>query len=314
MKMAFEPSERFNRVEQVLRDNLSPALTFFNANPTVVLLNTAMFGIEMIFRFLKLGSRIKKKLREAEMALDQKVRSEGIFRIPIHIGLQDTEVITFFLRGECQLSFPEIYRQMKPEIDVLINSSDHAAKKDAFDSLKVAYRLMWESDVLTDKNLAKDPFLDDLIGKWIDPGNFEFRDLVLECKPFLAQQELSISALREMLPDYARLELNKEQNVTNKMTHEQLLAVNDAISEMTWDVLLHREDNSIEKTMTFLVTHRIEVLHQEITELETRRDQLSALPPEEMTPARERELVQLNQRLDDKALMKERLESVDTQM
>ncbi len=280
--MAHEPEKRFDLAENKLLTALKPAFALTNQSEMVAL--AANYLIETAFRFIKLGSRVKQEIEKNRLALDAAIKAEGIFREPVHVGLDNTMVRNFWFNGRCKLLYPNAYQLMEPE-RTLFATGTEAEKQKAWKILKVACRVI--PDYLDDQKLS-DPLLQELVGKWIDPGNKNIREIVLDLAPFLGEETFSLNGLKENLRAHTLEKLAFHQSRLDKLTEAQLQTVNTAINDLVWGAL-EEDDNSVDKTLEFLVNRRLLHIDEEIDFLNKEREKWSDPDAEPSATATERE-------------------------
>jgi hypothetical protein len=295
--------DQLNQLKTSLSSTLGPVLAMAGvANPVSA---SVLFGIDMVFRFVVLGVQIRQALEQAKKALDKAVRTEGIFRVPIEVDMTFSEVLAFFTRGDCQLVYPIAYDQFKREREIIVDKK-HPEWREAFETLALAYRVLPE--VYFDFRFDNSPLLDDLFGKWLDPGNPDFRSLIKEMKPFFSAEDISIGDLMRLLPEYSKIKLDLMGAKLDAMTQKAVDDVNRQIHDLVWSAVFG--DSGMAKTTTkFAVNTRIEQIDNQLSELKERKNVLQSKPEANRTEAEKKEINQINQRIDDLTKMKERIKS-----
>ncbi len=295
--------EKFTKVENTLKSTLNPVFAMAGiANPVTA---AAMFGLGIIFRFLRIGAQIRRQNEAAAQALEQAVRSEGIFRLPVTVNLNFTTLVNFFL-NECELIYPLAYRQLEPERKILLNKSD-PKWKEAFETLELAYRILPE--VYFDRTFDDNPVLDDLFGKWLDPGNPDFRSLVRQLRLFLQQEELSSQGLQAMLPTFVRQRLEDMGVDVQTLTEEQLAAVNEQVGSVVSEAL-SGDEGLLQETLGFAVKKRQESLQSRLEELAGRKEELQGIADSQRSQTQFKELEQVSQRISDIESMLSRISTL----
>ena len=155
--MAIDHQERFQTAEKKILFAFPSVLSLANSSEIMVL--SATYLIETAFRFIKLGSRIREEIKKNQMALDAAVKSEGIFRTPIFVTLNNALVQKFFFRSnpkrpcDCELIAPDAFEAMKPEW-IAFATGTAEEKSEALKRLKVARYIVLD---LSDDNKFTNP-------------------------------------------------------------------------------------------------------------------------------------------------------------
>ena len=170
--------------------------------------------------------------------------------------------------------YPNAYKEMEPERLLMVEGSKEQ-KKEAWKILAVAYRVI--PDIAEDDEFT-DPLLNELVGKWIDPGQKNIREIVLDLTPLLCQKELSMDGLKDTLEAYAFQKLQFHQARLKKLTLQQLNTVNEAINDLVWGAFSD-EDNSVAKSLEFLVHRRLIKIDVEINNLRKEQERLDNPDP-----------------------------------
>ncbi len=284
--------EKITRVEETLKSTLNPVFAMAGvANPVVT---AVMFGLGIIFRFVRLGAEVRRQNEAAEQALEEAVRAEGIFRMPVNISLNFSTIVNFFM-NECELLYPLAYKQLEPERKILLNKSD-PRWKEAFETLELAFRIL--PDIYFDQKFDDNPVLDDLFGKWLDPGNPDYGGLVRELRLFMQQDELSIDGLQAMLPSFIRQRLNDMGVEVADLSADQLARVSEEVGGIVTEALTG-DEGLLQETLSFAVDKRKENLESRLDELANRREELEGLARSEDTGNQSKELEQINKRIEE---------------
>jgi len=298
--------EQLTQLNNSIKSNLKPAFAMAGiANPISA---SILFGVDVIFRFVTLGTQIRKLLQEAQKSLEETVRSEGIFRVPVEVDITYSEVLGFFTKGNCQILYPMAYHQFKREREILVDKTN-PGWQEAFDTLRFAYRILPE--VYLDYKFDKNSVLDDLFGKWLDPGDPDFRSLVKEIKLFYTREETSISDLMQLLPEYSKLKLELMGVRLDLDTENTLEDLNSKIQDLVQTVVFG-DEGMVKVATSFAVKQRIEQIENQITNLEEQERTLEEKPEQDRSEAERKELKQIKKRTDELEQMKERIESVAT--
>ena len=309
MKMATEPQQQFETAENKLLSALNPAAALTNQTEMAVM--AAKYLIETAFRFIKLGSRIKQEIKKNRLELDTAVKSEGIFRTPVHIGLNNTMFDDFYFNGRGKLLYPDAYKALEPEIQKFKEGSEEE-KKEAEKVLKVAAMVI--PDIAEDNEFT-DPMLTEIVGKWIDPGQKNIREIVMDLTPLLTPEKLSMDGLKDTLEQYAFQKLKFYNTRLDKLSLQQLNTVNESIQDLVWGAL-SGEDTSVEETLDFLVDRRQLQIDQEIEALRAEQEKLDSGDPDLLagTPPEllEKERKQILTRIEELEILKDKLREVDT--
>src|ERR1043166_1149145 len=101
---------------------VKPVFTIAGASNPITA--SALFGIEMLFRFLSLGKEIRAAIEDQRKNLDDKVRAAGILRVPVAVDTSLDDVLTFFVRDrDFPVLHPEMARQFANEIQTVQDPS-----------------------------------------------------------------------------------------------------------------------------------------------------------------------------------------------
>lgn len=284
---------QLNQLNSSIQSTLKPILAAsVVANPASA---SILFGVDMIFRFVTLGAKIREKINQSADTLNTAVRADGIFRAPIEIDMQFSEILSFFTEGNCQLLFPIAYNQFVKERQILINQSD-PKWQEVFNTLVLARKVLPE--VYFDLKFDNDPLLDRLFGKWLDPADPNFRSLIIEMKPFCLREEISLNDLAGMIPEYSRIKLELMGTKLELVTQTVLDKLNTDLRGIILEAITG--DQGITKSVTkFSIDRVLEQIDNQIAELNSKKSTIEAKPEAERSEGEKKELQQFAKRIDE---------------
>jgi hypothetical protein len=293
--------DKIKDLEDTLISTLKPAFAVATvANPAAA---SILFGVELVFRFARLGAQIRQELEKDQKPLDEAIRAEGIFRLPVRVAMKYAAVLSFI--EESELNHPFAYDQFEAEREVITDKS-HPGWQEAFDTLSVASRIVPElGDDLT---LRDRPVLDDLYAKWLDPRKPNYRSLVVELKALGTKDALSITELKDLLPAYSRMKLESMGADLEELTENALENLNKKVGDLIWDAVLGK-DGAAGEVVNFAVERRLEQIDNEATALRELKAELEKKAASELTDAEKGLLENIPKDLQALTRMKERIES-----
>ena len=144
------------------------------------------FVAEGIFKAVRLGIAIKKAQEQANAELDAKIRAQSILRTPIVVDLSELDVRSFYEGGKHTNPFAVIGEQFDEEIKEFFDTGGNPSPH-TFQILKAARQLVPQ----VHRTLRfEDEDLQQLLGIWLNPGNPDFRAMVLEYLHLFPDAEL----------------------------------------------------------------------------------------------------------------------------
>ena len=284
--------ERLKNLQNILNSTLDQAFAVTDIATRIA--TPVIFGMEMIFRFARLGLAMREELRNAQKKLDESVRAEGIFRITIQVNMSYAKILSFL--KDCNLLYRDVYVQLEPEREVIFDPK-HPEWKEAKRILTLASQFLPE--IYHDHRFNNNPILDDLFGKWLDPGNPDFRSLFKEMSLFYSKEEISRNDLKQLVPAYTKLKLNLMKARLDNLTEEELDKLNNTIGGLIWDALIGSDDNALKSLVQFSVEQRTQQLQEEINDLTEKENELKKIPENNRTEAQKKELEQIARRKKD---------------
>lgn len=293
--------ERLQNLESGMTRTLKPIFAVANvANPLVTALT---FAVGMVFRFIKLGQQVRERKEEAQKLMDAAVRAEGIFRIPVRVK-PDRMKLAPFIRRDLKRIYPIAHEQLQPELKIYGDES-HPDWADAAETLRIAAEIIPE--VYLDLTFDDNPVLDDLFGKWLDPGNPQFGHMLRELKILMQNEEVSIPRLKAMLPAYAHEAIKNYHLDLSPGQEEALTAMSEELSGFIFGELVG-DSGATAQALSFVVGKRQEALDAEIEELLEKRSELE----DEALSGRAqptKTIQQIDKRLEEIETMKDRIAS-----
>jgi len=293
--------ERLQNLESGMTRTLKPIFAVANiANPLVTALS---FGIGMVFRFIKLGQQVRERKEEAQRLMDAAVRAEGIFRLPVRVE-PDRMKMDPFIRRDLKRIYPIAHEQLQPELKIYGDES-HPQWAEAAEILRLAVEVIPE--VYLDLKFDDNPVLDDLFGKWLDPGNPQFGHMLRELKILLQNEEVSIPKLKELLPAYAHEAIKHYHLDLSPEQEEALTAMSEELSGFIFGELMG-DSSATSEALSFVVQKREEALDAEIEDLLAKREELEGEALEGRSQP-SKTIQQIDKRLEEINTMKERIAS-----
>jgi hypothetical protein len=288
-------SEELTKVEGSIAGVVKPVLTMLGvANPVTA---SALFGISVLFRFLRLGAEVRRAIDQARRELDATVRAQGIFRLPIGVDTSVSDVLEFFKRDlTFPIRFPVLAKQFAPEISILDNSGDPGFR-DAVSTLSVVMQVL--PDAVVDGKFDKSPLLDDLFGKWLEPSPLEpdYRSMVAEIRTLAGRADVSLPGLAEQPSDLIRARLRAAGAAIDAATDARLAALNAQVRTLLLNTFLDPSSGLVKEAVKFTVDRRVELIQKDIDVLGASKARIEAKPAAERTDAEKAELAGLTKRI-----------------
>jgi hypothetical protein len=248
-------------MQNSLQNQFKTIFALTSTSPVAVM--AASFGINMVFRFLKFGSGLRKVYEEQRKGFDEKVRSEGVVLMPVHIRAKSTLVETYFMSGMAKRASPEVYNSMKKEIE-LYKTGNFAQRRAALKTLEVAYFLLNEG-----KNWRENKTLMDLANASIRPKDeIQFREMVDILEPLYGKEFIGFDDFDELVDEYAKQELQALNFNLNKMQSESIGELRNTVKQMFWDTMQNGDDNTIQTTLSFIVAQKILTQRKKLESIE----------------------------------------------
>jgi len=288
-------SEELTKVEGAIASTVKPVLTLLGASNPVTA--SALFGISVLFRFLRLGAEVRAAIDQARKDLEATVRAQGIFRVPIGVDTSISDVQEFFQRDlTFPIRFPVLNKQFAPEIGRLSNRADPGFV-DAVQTLRVVMRAL--PDAVVDGKFDNSPVLDDLFGKWLDPALPEpdYRAMVVEIRALSDGSDLSLSGLANEPSEFIRAKLRAAGASIDAATDARLTALNAQIRSLLLNAFLDPNGGVVKQAVKFTVDRRVEMIQNDIDFLTARKTQLEGKPVAERSDPDKTELAGLTKRI-----------------
>lgn len=273
---------------------VKPVLTMAGAsNPLIA---SALFGMEMLFRFLSLGAAIRAAIDDQKKKLDDKVRTEDILRIPICVDTTLDDVLTFFVRdADFPILHPEMARQFPDEIETVKDPSSPDFPE-ALRVLDAARRVI--PRVERELRFKTEPIMDRVFGRWLDPGKPDFRTLVYDFIALADKQELSLVEHVDRIPEYVRFRFRAARVHLNTAAEDTAKEVNAKIR-----VLIHAtlfgDKGAIESAMKFAVDRRVELIDAEVMGLADRKAAIETKTDADRSDQEKQELKDIAKRIKE---------------
>lgn len=290
-------SAELTQIESSITGVVRPVLTAVGmANPITA---SALLGVSMLFRFLRVGAEIRREIAAAGAALDATVRAQGIFRVPVGVDTSLSDALEFFVRD---LTFPLRFRilaeQFAPEIALLKKPADPAFPE-ALATLKVVMNVL--PDAVADRKFDRSPLLDDLFGKWLDPAipAPDYRGMVAEMRQFIGDGHLSLRSLADQSGDFLRMKLQAAGAVIDTATQAKLTEANAKVKALLLSAFLDPGTGAVKEAVKFAVDRRAEFIQADLDGLTARRTVLEAKPAGERSDAEKAELARLVKRIPE---------------
>lgn len=257
-------ADKIDELSETLESALAPALAAAGlSHPASA---AVLFGLKTIFRFVRFGSRIRETLEASRESLDETVRAGGLFRAPLWISIDYTKLLNYFTGGECRIQFPDAFEQLNEEIAIL-QEPNHPGWHEAYEVLNLAY---WKLPEMKKYGKLKDPLLDDLFGKWMDPDSPDYRAIFREMRLLCGGESFSLTRLRQQLSGYVRMRLAMMGADLESIAKERLKQVNDLLDEWIWDAVMGPE-GAAKETAEFIIERHLDYMDREIREVQNQK-------------------------------------------
>lgn len=247
-------SERFSQMEQSLRENFE-AIAALTAISQPALF-AVFFGVDMCFRLLKLGNRIRQVCAEQGKDFREKVSMQGFLLPPAYVRPITTLVESFFM------SLPpdsDIYQEMEDQIEQYKNGGFSARRK-AMRKLTVAYWLLNEGS-----NWKENPDLLTLVNAEIRPeGELSFRQMVDAMEPLYNKDAIGIDDFENLQNEYVLQDLAALQLNTQRLTAELRHNLSAAVRQMYWHTLVEEDDSVLKNTLRFLMLKKLDAKRKQL--------------------------------------------------
>ncbi|HHS13523.1 MAG TPA: hypothetical protein ENN03_07110 [bacterium] len=295
-------ADKIEELSETLESALAPALAAAGlSHPASA---AVLFGLRTIFRFVRLGSEIRESLEEARQNLDATVKASGLFRAPLWVSVDYTKLLNFFTGGEGRIHFPDACEQLDEEIAIL-QEPDHPRWQEAFEVLNLAY---WKLPEIEKHGKLKDPLLDDLFGKWMDPGCPDYRAMFREMRLLCGGECFSLHRLKRQLSEYVRMRLEMLGADLQTITEARLKQVNDRLDEWIWEAVMG-PGGAAKEAAEFIIKRHLEYMDREIHEVQNRKAGLSVKSVDPPTGSEPDSVFRLEKRLRELMSMKQRIRS-----
>ena len=258
--------EKYASMQTSLTGQLNTVLDLTTASQSVVL--PALFGINMVFRFLKFGSRLRKVYAEQRKQFEDKVRAEGVVLMPVSIRPKTTLVTSFFTSGTAERSFPEQYKSMSDQVKIYKTTRDFKARQAAIKKLKVAYFLIKQGE-----GWRNNKTLMDLANVSIESqDDITFLKMVETLEPLYGKDLIGFDDFDNLLENYAIQDLQALGLNMDKLRAEHISQLRDTVKQMFWDTMLHGDDNAIGTTLAFIGNKKLRTQEKRLARLEDKID------------------------------------------
>jgi len=297
--MPHATEEKFGKIETLVRNLVPKAANLAGlANPAFFATN---FAVDTLLKFIRLGIRIRKAKQEGMDRLDEKVRSEGIIRIPISAPTHLASLENFYLR-RMRLLNPVAFEQFKEEItDALISRLDNTEQQ--LELLKFGRIVISGYDRKNKRWI--DPILAEHFSEINRDEEIQYKLLAKELMLFAMENGISLNDLEDIIPKYLMNRVSAMDVNIQKLTQEEMDTINEQITRFTFETILG-EQGTIEQTTDFLIRHKQLKIEEEIEKL---HEMLEREPEEDEDPdvfAHENE--QIRNRIDELEAEKEEME------
>ncbi len=288
MPHAFE--EKFDGIERLAKQLVPKATNLIGlANPAFL---AVTFAVDTLLKFIRLGRRIREAKQEGIKNLEEKVRSEGIFRIAIPA---DTDLA----------SLEDFYFDVAPMIN---QKAVESFKKEIADALIA--QLEGSDNQLELLRFARIIIsgFDHRNRRWINPrlaehfsevdleDDLDYRLLTQELILFANREDISLKDVETLIPQYLILRVQAMKIDIQKLTRDEMSSINEKISDFTFNTLVGG-DELIFNTTNFLLSRKKALLLEEIKKLELKRDKEFSPEMDQATVENEKQLLQ--QRIDE---------------
>jgi hypothetical protein len=291
--------EKFGKIENLVKDLVPKAANLVGlANPAFFATN---FAVDTLLKFIRLGIRIRKAKQEGIDRLDEKVRSEGIIRIPISASTNLASLENFYLR-RTRLMNPIAFEQFKEEItDALISRLDHTEQQ--LELLKFGRIVISGYDRKNKRWI--DPILAEHFSEINRDEEINYKLLAKELMLFAQKNGISLNDLEDIIPKYLMNRVLAMDINIQKLTQEEMETINEQITRFAFETILG-DQGTMQNTTDFLIRHKQLKIEEEIEKL---NEMLEREPDEDEDPevfANENE--QIRERIEDLEAEKEEME------
>lgn len=245
-----DPQEKFGAMKSALTSQFQTVFALTAAAQPAIL--ATMFGVDMVFRFLKFGSRLRRVYEEEHRKFDEQVRTQGVVLMPVHIRPTTTIVETFFFSGMAKSAFPDEFNDMA-DVMKIYREGSFMERRAAAKKLEVAYWLMNEG-----KNWRENETLMDLVNASIKAEeNLTFRQMVDALEPLYGKEFIGFKDFDSLVEEYAMQDLQALSLNINKLQGDSISQLRSTVKEMFWDTMLFGDENTVQRTLSFLVAQKL---------------------------------------------------------
>jgi len=251
-------SERFEQMQHSLKGHFESiaALTAVSQPAMFAIL----FGVDMCFRFLKLGSRIRQLCAEQGKEYREKVSMQGFLLPPAYIRPTAALVESYFLNLP---TTSEVYQEMEDQIEIY-KTGDFRERRKAAKKLKVAYWLLTDG-----RNWQENPALLELVNAEIRSDEEpSLRQLVDAVEPLYGKDSIGIDDFDQLLEHYALQDMMALQINTDKITAEYRNKLCSAVRDMYWETLVGQDENLLSRSLHFLILKKLEAKKKQLEDLQ----------------------------------------------
>lgn len=261
--MADTLDDKLKSVQDTVVGGLTKSLTLAGVSGVPLLVGG--FVAEAVFRVVRLCARIREKQHELEKKMEEAVRDRDIVRQPIYEDIDQAAAWVFFQpAGAAARDFPEIYEQLRPEIEEVVNKPLNA-RPEARRALLFAYRFL--TRVYEQNRFVENPVLDELFGAWIDPGAPQYGHIAREAaRLFPDDGMLTPGHLMEAAEDYFLSKLKSEIGELHEIEENAQKEMAKAFKELILGALVG-DEGAVARTLKFAKDVRLEKLGEQIDKL-----------------------------------------------
>lgn len=261
-------TDKFETMQEKLKGQFNTVFALTAASQPLIL--ATLFGVNMVFRFLKFGKRVRKVYEAQQKQFDESVRMQGVVLMPVNIRPTTTLVTNFFTTGLAELVFPNEFNSMKEYVNTF-QTGNFAERREAIRKLEVAYFLMNEG-----KDWRDNETLMTLANKAIKAEEeITFAKMVETLEPIFGKELIGFDDFDHLLEEYAAQELQSLNLDINQLRGNNIQELRSTVKEMFWDTMLFGEDNTVNTTLVFIGQEklraqrkRLETIDQAIQETE----------------------------------------------
>ncbi len=297
--MSDTTQEKFGKIETMVTNLVPKAANLAGlANPAFF---ATSFAVDTLLKFIRLGKRIREAKQEGMAQLDEKVRAEGILRIPIGASVDRASLENFYLRRIRQFN-PFAFDQFKEEItDALIARLDNTEQK--LELLKFGRIVISGYDR---KNKRwRNPSLAEHFSEINRDEEINYKLWAKELKIFADKEGISLNDLKSIIPKYLMIRVQAMEVDIQQLTEEEMQNINDQITNLAFETFLG-EESVIMNTADFLINHKRAKIEEEVEKLQKMMDRE---PGEDEDPeVVENEKEQIQERIEELEGEKEELE------